>query len=83
MQWRVVFRIAAVILCAIALAIIGGLVAWCLGAFLIDLRVIKPDAHIDDDAAIINMGIAFAGALTGLIGGLIAGWRLTRRGSRE
>lgn len=76
---RIIYRILVATLVAILLAAVGGLAAWWLGAFLIDMRLIKPDGNIDDDAAIINMGIAFIGTATGFVTGFLVGWRLASR----
>ncbi len=76
-------RIAATILCAAFFAAVGGFAAWHMGETLIDMRLIRPNGNIDDDAAILNMGVALFGATLGLIAGLIAGWSLTRRLTAE
>lgn len=76
-------RIAATILCAAFFAAAGGFAAWHLGDTLIDMRLIQPNGNIDDDAAILNMGVALVGAALSLIAGMIAGWRLTRRLTSE
>ncbi|MCB2114142.1 MAG: hypothetical protein KDD85_11425 [Parvularculaceae bacterium] len=47
------------------------------------MRFIRPNGNIDDDAAILNMGVALFGATLGLIAGLIAGWRLMLRLTSE
>ena len=76
-------RIATTILCAAFVAAAGGFVAWHLGDSLIDMRLIQPNGNIDDDAAILNMGVALVGAALGLIVGMIAGWRFTQRLTSE
>ncbi len=60
-------------------AAIGAFAGFWLGDLALDLRLIKPNADIDDDAMIINMGVAMAGAVIGLLAGMIAGWRIVRQ----
>lgn len=67
-------------------AVTGILVALWLADLSFDLGWIRPNADIDDDAAIITMGFAMAGAAIGFVGGAVLGWRAIapqRRRARE
>lgn len=87
MTWTRIFCragwIALAGLVAILLSALGGLIAWWLGDLLIDMHFIRPNGNIDDDAAIINMGIAFVGAIIGFSAGLFMGWRVRPRGAQK
>jgi membrane associated rhomboid family serine protease len=64
-------------------AVVSGFAGFWLGDLALDLRAIRPNANIDDDAMIIYMGIAFAGAAIGFVGGGVFGWRFGARKKRR
>jgi membrane associated rhomboid family serine protease len=79
MAARFVRILLAALMFAIAGLAIGAIGGYWVGDLLIDWRIIKPNIDIDDDAAMINFGIATAGAAVGLVAGAVAGWRIARR----
>lgn len=46
---------------------------------MIGLGMIRADPFVDDDLALKNIGIAYLGALAGVVIGAIVGWRAARR----
>lgn len=79
---RLLLRACATVVCAIGGGAVGALLAYWTGFLLIELDLIRADTFVDDDLALKNIGIAFAGALAGAVVGAAAGWRVLPRHHR-
>jgi hypothetical protein len=64
------------IVIGLCIAAAGALLGMWLGDLAFRAGLFKPNADIDDDAAIISMGFAMGGAMLGFLVGTITGWRV-------
>lgn len=76
---RGLLRLSMATISAAVVAVAGAFVLYWIGYLLIELRVIRPNIDIDDDAALINIGIAMVGGGVGLVIGAFIGWRASQR----
>ncbi|HBK90325.1 MAG TPA: hypothetical protein DDZ68_01505 [Parvularcula sp.] len=76
---RLFLRLLATAISAALAALASAFIAYWIGYALIEMRIIRPDSFVDDDAALKNIGVAMIGGLAGLVIGAVIAWRASRR----